>query len=678
MKPRRLSGKFFGWFARTVAFSRTPFALLMAILAGTITYRILLTLGLFTNPIRPFDFSPGSHPFRFILAFGNYDVAMALACFLLFGGLYAGRVFVRGRIFPVLQGLGLFLVHLVLFGLLFAHLGHLRVLFDAQTGLDYSVILETIYNVSTRDILKFLEIRDYFFLLLPFGIFWLVLLSPVAVRIWAAAAALAGVVLLSSLSLWAGRQANPETPREIRLNPVLFLLADTARSTFLGRPDRAPGPGRVQGIESGMQLTGPEFSLSMKTPKILPPRPERRWNVVFLVLESVGTRYMFDGRDGYPMPMPFLHRLSREGWHWKQHYTTSNVSTKAVFSLFSGLYDLFKRETLGTRPDARVPSLYTFLPGYDSFLVSPSSSSWYFPASFIRNSGIPEIHTYENLNFKVREESNSLGRYIARDEIQTVDFFTRRLTRAREPFLALYVSFAAHFPYFDNGPEYRVRPDDGRLISRYYNNLNLLDHMVKRIYEHLRREGLLERTLLVIVGDHGQAFGQHHPDNYLHYRYSYNENLEAPAIFHQPAIFKPRVFEEPTQHVDVLPTLLDALRVPYDPALFDGESLFQKTLKRKYLYFYGLEESISSLDAGGVKVQYSVKQNRGRAFNLKQDRDENRPLDCSPYEAQLAALRTFVSFHDSSLVRYNESAKEGSDFRGRRHPSAGIMAQRGP
>jgi membrane-anchored protein YejM (alkaline phosphatase superfamily) len=188
--------------------------------------------------------------------------------------------------------------------------------------------------------------------------------------------------------------------------------------------------------------------------------------------------------------------------------------------------------------------------------------------------------------------------------------------------------------------------------------------MVERIYGHLRKEGLLERTLLVIVGDHGQAFGQHRPDNYLHYRYSYDENLETPVIFHQPALFKPRVFVEPTQHVDVLPTLLDALRVPYDPALFDGESLFQKKLTRKYLFFYGLEESISSLDTRGIKVQYSTKKNRCWAFDLKMDRGETRPLDCSLYEPQVDALRRYVAFHDSSLVQYNDCMKNGRDFRG--------------
>jgi hypothetical protein len=53
------------------------------------------------------------------------------------------------------------------------------------------------------------------------------------------------------------------------------------------------------------------------------------------------------------------------------------------------------------------------------------------------------------LNLKTKEEYHSLGHYIGRDEVQTVDFFIQRLDRAREPFLGIYYSFAAHLPYFD-------------------------------------------------------------------------------------------------------------------------------------------------------------------------------------------------------------------------------------
>ena len=98
------------------------------------------------------------------------------------------------------------------------------------------------------------------------------------------------------------------------------------------------------------------------------------------------------------------------------------------------------------------------------------------------------MHHYENLPFKIKETFHSLGRYIARDEVQTVGFFIQRLSQAKEPFMGIYLSFAAHFPYFDYGPEYRFMEDDGRLITRYYNNLNLLDHMIQKIFDHLQKQ----------------------------------------------------------------------------------------------------------------------------------------------------------------------------------------------
>jgi arylsulfatase A-like enzyme len=154
----------------------------------------------------------------------------------------------------------------------------------------------------------------------------------------------------------------------------------------------------------------------------------------------------------------------------------------------------------------------------------------------------------------------------------------------------------------------------------------------------------------------------------MHYRYSYNENLETPAIFYQPAIFKPKSWEVPTSHVDLLPTLLDAMRISYNPLFFDGESLFQNQLKRKYVFFYGLEESISSLDSNQIKVQYSLKKDRCWVFDLKSDPEEKNPLPCSLYEPQLEALRRFVNYHDSKLVKYNGWITKGTDFQGQAHP----------
>jgi hypothetical protein len=671
IKIKALLRKSSSLFIGIVSSSQSSFALFICLLVMVLVYRIQLTIGLFNNPVRPFDFNPTQHPVWFTLGHLAYDFALIMVCFLLFWLL--SRLF--HLIHPtqsssVLKISGMIFLHMVLFIILLVHGVHGRLLFDVQTGLDTSAIQEAFSGISFIETLKLIEIKDYLFLLLPFGLFWLVLLSGLGIRIWMARVSIVSVIFISSLSIFSASCQTENVPSEIRLNPALFLLTDLAENAFFKHSVEDQNKNVVGGNRSGYRPPQTMESHLLKPRKFLPAKSPHPWNIIFFVMESVGTRYIFDTRYGNPIPMPFLHQISKEGWFLKRHYTTSNVSTKAIFSLLSGFYDFFKHENFGTRPDAGIPAIYNWLgENYDCFLVTPSSISWYFPTNFIKNSKLSEIHSYENLRFKIKEEFHSLGHYIARDEIQTMDFFLQRLNKAKEPFLGIYISFAAHFPYFDYGEDYRMMEDDGRLISRYYNNLNLLDHMMKRIVDHLKEQRLLERTILVIVGDHGQAFGQHHPNNFMHYRYSYNENLETPAILYQPALFRPKVIEFPTSHVDILPTLLDAMRIPYPPMVFDGESLFNYKLKRKSIFFYGYEESISSLDNRLIKVQYSLKKNRCWAFDLKLDPDEKNPLDCSSYPLQWENLQRFTSEHDLSLLKYNASLREKEGVLGNRTPA---------
>jgi len=655
---------------RSFPLSASCLSFAVCILAIILAYRVQLTLGLLASPVRPFDFNPASFPAWFMIDFWFSDLVvillLSLACCFVFQfekAMGVAGVKVISRVISLC-----FLHFMILLFVLICEI-HLNLLFTVQAGLDASALVEGVANISLLEVSKLLNPRDFLFLLAPFGLFWLLWLAPGRLRVVAAGVSAVLVLLLSATSLLASHTQTKSIPPELRLNPAVYLVTDVgARGLGKGRshpslPKSFPAPAGVQQRE--MSRLRPE-----KPFRLAPPQTTHPWNVVLIVMESVGTRYMFDEKDGLPVPMPFLHQISKEGWFLARHHTTSNVSTKALFSLLSGLYDLFGRQNFGVRPDAHVPWLYSFLgKKYESFLVTPSSLAWYFPSAFVKNSGFPEIHSYENLELRAKEEKTPFGRYVARDEVQTVDFFLRRLEQAREPFAALYVSFVAHFPYFDYGPQYRVRDPEGGLKNRYYNNLNLIDNMLKRIHERLKERGLLERTIFVVVGDHGQAFGQHHPDNYMHYRYSYSENVEAPVIFHQPAIFRPRRFDVPTSHVDVLPTLLDALRIPYDPVLLDGETLFQRKSKRRSIFFYGLEESISSIDDRQIKVQYSLKEKSCRAFELKVDPEEKNPIDCVSYQEQLEELRGFVNHHDASLPEYSGSRSENRDFHGHKHPS---------
>jgi hypothetical protein len=623
-------------------------------------YRIQLTWALLTSSMRPFDFNPSAHPIWFMVRYFPYDLTLLLSCFLLILLFSHLPTLVKERRFQLfLRVSGFVLLHLFLISLFIIHGAHIRLLFEAQIGMSFFVIQELFLNVPWGELVKFIDWKDGIFLLIPVGLFWGVLLLPSVIRAQALKVSIGLIILLSIFSMILPGPKSRDLPAEIRLNPAIFFLSDVVEQ---GGIKASHEGGYTQIVKEGdlrLQPGGMDYRDQVKPIKFLPPAKDRPWNIIFFIMESVGSRYMFDEGQGNPMPMPFLHGLGKESWHFKNHHTSSNISTKAVFSLLSGLYDFFHQETFGIRPDANVPSLHNYLPkGYESFLVTPSPIQWYFPVAFAKNGGLTEMHHFENLNLKVREEKHSFGRYIGRDEVQTIDFFNRRVQQAKEPFLGIYLSFTAHLPYFDYGKDYRIVEPDERTISRYYNNLNLLDHMLKRVYENLKQEGLLERTIFVIVGDHGQAFGQHHPDNYMHHRYSYSENLETPMIIHQPSLFKPRTFEVPTSHVDLLPTLLDAMRVSYPSEFMDGESLFHHRLNRKYIFIYGHEGTISSIDQRMVKAQYSLKKKRCWVFDLKADPEEKHSLDCSSYRGQVDALRRFVGFHDSSLVRYNEVMKE--------------------
>jgi len=655
--------------ARDLSSNRSSLAFFICIFVMALAYRVRLTLGLFNGPIRPFDFNPEIPSYWFFLAHLPYDLAAVLACFLLlwlFSRL--ARMLPASRVVSLLSILWVLFLHMTLILLLIIHMAHVRLLFDAQVGLDYAMVREAFANVSFGDNLKLIEISDYLFFAIPLTLFWVVWLLPLSWKKWLVYLSVPLMIFLTFAAGFTAYSQSKSVPDEIRLNPAFYLFSDVAHHTLNNRPPLGQTIQIVGEIKSGIQRTDPVYTHAVNPLKILPPPASQPWNIVLFIMESVGTRYLFDTSLGNPPPMPFLQKLASQSWFLNKHFTSSNVSTKAAFSIFSGLYDFFNRRTFGIRPDAQVVSLNQFFPRRaERFLVTPSSITWYFPSGFIKNSGLEEIHSFENLPFKIREGRHPVGRYITRDEVQTTEFFVKRLQSAREPFLGIYMSFAAHFPYFDY-PDYRILEEDGRLITRYYNNLHLLDRMIEKIYRALQEQGRLQRTLLVLVGDHGQAFGQHHVNNYMHFRYSYNENLETPALLHQPAVFKPKKFPFATSHVDILPTLLDAMRIPYNPGLFDGESLFQNQLRRKYLFFYGHEESISSLSTDRIKVQISLKENRCWAFDLKADPKEEKRLDCREFPAQVGALRNFAAHHDRNLLEYNAAISDRRDFQGQRHP----------
>jgi arylsulfatase A-like enzyme len=102
----------------------------------------------------------------------------------------------------------------------------------------------------------------------------------------------------------------------------------------------------------------------------------------------------------------------------------------------------------------------------------------------------------------------------------------------------------------------------GSSYSDVYDNAVLrVNLLLDGLFGELAERGLLDRTLVAIVADHGESFGEHGAEG--HARNVYREVTAVPWILSFPFRLEPGlVIGSRTSNVDVWPTLLDLLGLP--------------------------------------------------------------------------------------------------------------------
>lgn len=105
----------------------------------------------------------------------------------------------------------------------------------------------------------------------------------------------------------------------------------------------------------------------------------------------------------------------------------------------------------------------------------------------------------------------------------------------------------------------------------YDNSIRHTDEIIGRLLTHLVNEGLLDKTLVVLASDHGEAFSERGIEG--HAREVFRETTEVPLVIGFPFQLDPGiVVETRSQNVDIWPTVLDLLGLPELPDT-DGRSL---------------------------------------------------------------------------------------------------------
>jgi arylsulfatase A-like enzyme/Flp pilus assembly protein TadD len=150
------------------------------------------------------------------------------------------------------------------------------------------------------------------------------------------------------------------------------------------------------------------------------------------------------------------------------------------------------------------------------------------------------------------------------------------------PWFAWVHLFDPHAPY-EAPAEYRA----GR--APYDAEVAYADAMLGRLFDRLRAAHALDRTLIVVTGDHGESLGEHGEST--HGLFAYGATLNVPLILGGTAIQRGTV-DAPVGHVDILPTIVDLVGVAAPPGL-DGQSLVHPPGADRLIDFEALDASLT-------------------------------------------------------------------------------------
>ena len=125
---------------------------------------------------------------------------------------------------------------------------------------------------------------------------------------------------------------------------------------------------------------------------------------------------------------------------------------------------------------------------------------------------------------------------------------------------------------FESLPDDPTDADRARLRDLYDNQLRYTDEQFGNVVETLKRDGVYDETLLLVLGDHGEAFGEH--GFRFHGNRPYDELLHVPLIVKPPASDDGQtVVPDIVSLVDVFPTVLDVLGIDARAEYVQGEVL---------------------------------------------------------------------------------------------------------
>ncbi|MBN1550145.1 sulfatase-like hydrolase/transferase, partial [bacterium] len=256
----------------------------------------------------------------------------------------------------------------------------------------------------------------------------------------------------------------------------------------------------------------------------------KKYNIVWLVAES----WRADMLD--PEIMPATSSFAQNAATFINHYSSGNGTRMALFSMFYGLYGNYWFSFLDER---RSPVFIDILLDHHYQMKMFTSALFSYP-EFDKTifSRIPSEDLVE------RDKKLSGWENDRQNVTKMLDFISNR-DRSR-PFMAFMFFESPHANYYfpdesiirkDYLPDLNyatmdLKKDIQLIKNRYINSCHHMDSQYQRIFDYLRDNNLMNSTIVIVTGDHGEEFME--KGHWGHNSAFTEEQLRVPLIIKIP------------------------------------------------------------------------------------------------------------------------------------------------
>jgi phosphoglycerol transferase MdoB-like AlkP superfamily enzyme len=375
---------------------------------------------------------------------------------------------------------------------------------------------------------------------------------------------------------------------------------------------------------------------------------QTRQNLIIVVLEGVQYKYTSLADDSNNVT-PFLKKLASQGVEFSNTRSILTHTTKALFALLTGRFPSASQDLAeavpAIRPYASIATILSDKLGYRTAFFQSARGNFEARPGLVYNLGFEKFWTRDDLG-----DPNCFVGYLGCDEFAMLQPIAQWIQEKESPFFLTILCSVTHDPY--EVPEWFGTPTKEKTES-YRQTISYTDSFLAALDVEISRMKLSDETVLCVIGDHGEAFGEH--GQLGHNRIAFDEALCIPFCLRAPFFVKPATrITGPASSVDLTPTLLSLLGFDTKGAGFDGINVLEPIAADRRIYFCGwMQEGPAGYIQNNFKYTYDPINKTTLSYNLATDPQEQVRLEVPKQQAEQIA-NDILSWRKGTILKINQ------------------------